>query len=533
MKRASQTSMDKQDITSARMRRVITRGIVTTTALAAVVGVAAPGVAIARPGEAVAAAAAIGTDEKQRVEAAAVVGLDATWDVLQRSDLDFIQELWRKAREGGEKYEAVRMAAEEAMLSPDAEAHVRFITGGIHEAYATDRKREQEREAAARGDRLAKSQALIAVGIPGSPDLLALSDDNFVRAVMKHEAAGPQVKAAAAAALAGDAVAWREFITNGAREAHQRDVAAELKELEERNREEAQRRQELAARKSTAALFNLTPAEAMLSLSDDNFIRELLRQAVAANGPELYAAAQKAALSPNAADWREFIHTGAEKAYKADAENRRKQIAEANKLRLKQIAAALAKTGVNPWFVAKANKALTGTDEQVVDFLKEDSQYRAMRQSLQPATGKPVGFFVRQSRVDAGEAFVAPVAAKGKQADREDATWVVVPSLAKKADCYSFESARDRGSFLTLKGQRVVAAAHDGSDGSAKAATWCARPGLSGSGKSFVSASQPDRWLRHFAGDVYAADKDGKNRFDGGKDFAQDASWKLANPLAP
>ena len=76
-------------------------------------------------------------------------------------------------------------------------------------------------------------------------------------------------------------------------------------------------------------------------------------------------------------------------------------------------------------------------------------------------------------------------------------------------------------------------AAHDGSDGSAKAATWCARPGLAGSGKSFESASQPDRWLRHLDGDVYAGAKDGKNRFDGGKDFAQDASWKLANPLAP
>ncbi|MFD9796609.1 AbfB domain-containing protein [Streptomyces sp. NPDC059070] len=525
--------MDKQDITPARMRRAITRGVVTTTALAAVAGVAAPGVAHARPAQAVAAAAAIGTDEKQRVEAAAVVGLDATWDVLQRNDVDFIQELWRKAREGGERYEAVRLAAEEAMLAADAEVHVRFITTGIHEAYAVDKKREQEREAAARADRLAKAQALIVVGIPSSPELLALSDDNFVRAVMKHAASGAQVKAAAAAALAGDAAAWREFITNGAREAHQRDVAAELKELEEKNREEARRLQELAARKSTAALFNLTPSEAMLALSDDNFIRELLRQSVAANGPQLYAAAQKAALSQSAADWSAFIHTGAEQAYKADAEARRQEIATANRLRLKQITAAMAKTGVNPWFVAQANKALAGTDEQVVDFLKEDSQYRAMRQSLQPASGRAAGFFVRQSKVDANEAFVAPVGAKGKVADRQDATWVVVPSLAKKAECYSFESARDRGSFLTLKGQRVVAAAHDGSAASANAATWCVRPGLSGVGKSFESAGQPGRWLRHFAGDIHAADKDGKNRFDGGKDFAQDATWKLAGPLAP
>ncbi|MGW8329877.1 AbfB domain-containing protein [Streptomyces sp. NPDC055897] len=525
--------MDNRATTSARVRRGITRVAVTTIALAAVVGVAAPGIAVAAPGGAAVAATAIGTDEKQRVSAASVVGLDSTWDVLQRSDLDFLQELWRKAREGGEKYEAVRMAAEEAMLSSNADDHVRFIVTGIHEAYETDKKREQEREAAARAERLAKSQALIAVGIPNSPDLLALSDDNFIRAVMKHAASGPQVKAAAAAALAGDPAAWREFITNGAREAHQRDVATELKELEEKNREEAQRRQELAARKSTAALFNITPSEATLNLSDDNFIRELLRQAVPANGPELYAAGQKAALSSNAADWRDFIHTGAEKAYKADAENRRLKVALANKLRLKEIAAAMEKTGVNPWFVAKANKALNGKAEDVAEFLKEENQYLAMRQSLQPANGKPAGFFVRQSRVDAGEAFVAPVSSTGKQTDREDATWVVVPSLAKKADCYSFESARDRGSYLKLKGQRVVAAAHDSSPSSAQDATWCARPGLAGSGKSFESASQPGRWLRSFDGDLYAADKDGKNRFDSGKNFAQDATWKISAPLAP
>ncbi|MGW2481478.1 AbfB domain-containing protein [Streptomyces sp. NPDC001571] len=525
--------MDNRDTTAARVRRVIARGAVATTVLAAAVGVAAPGIAVAAPGDAAVASAAIATDEKQRVSAASVVGLDATWDVLQRSDSDFLQELWRKAREGGEKYEAVRMAAEEAMLSSNANDHVRFIVTGIHEAYETDKKREQAREAATRAERLAKSQALIAVGIPNSPDLLALSDDNFVRAVMKHDATGPEVKAAAAAALAGDAAAWREFITNGAREAHQRDVAEEVRQLQEKNREEAQRRQELAARKSTAALFNIVPSEAMLSLSDDNFIRELLRQAVAANGPELYAAAQKAALSSAPAAWREFIHSGAEKAYKADAEKRRQQVAEANKLRLTQITAALKKTGVNPWFVSKASKVLTGTDEEVVAFLKDENQYRAMRQSLQPASGKPAGFFVRQSRVDANEAFVAPVAGTGKQTDREDATWIVVPSLAKKADCYSFESARDRGSYLTLKGLRVVAAPHDGSDASALAATWCARPGLSGSGKSFESASQPTRWLRHFAGDVLAAAKDGKNRFDGGKTFDQDVTWKLADPLAP
>ncbi|MEU3822201.1 AbfB domain-containing protein [Streptomyces sp. NPDC030392] len=523
----------KTSTTNSRVRRAVTRGLVTATALASVTAVAAPQAAVATPPAAPAAAAGIGTTDTQRVDAAAVVRLDPSPDVLLLSDHDFIHALWQKARDGGESFDAVRQAAEAAMMSETGDDHVRFIVTGIHEAYAVDKQREKDKADAARAARLAKSQALIAIGIPNSPDLLDLSDDNFIRAVLRHEAAGPEVRAAAATALAADPAAWQEFIANGAREAHSRDVANELKELEEKDRAEAERRKEIAARTNAAALFRITPSEAMLTLGDDNFIRELLRAAPAdARSSELYAAAQRAVLSPDPAVWKQFIHTGAEEAYKKDDEARRKQIADANRRLALQIQAAAEKTGVNPHLVATAKKALAGTDDDIAKFLTAESQYRAKRQSFQPASGKPAGFYIRQSAPDAGEAFLAPLSAASKQADREDGTWVVVPALNGQPGCYSFESSRKLGHYLTHKDLRVRMAASDNSTQFRKDATWCAKKGLSGSGTSFESAAQPGRFLREYYGDLFAANKSAKNRFDAEKDFAQDATWKLVTPLA-
>ncbi|MGZ9930423.1 AbfB domain-containing protein [Streptomyces sp. NC-S4] len=526
--------MKKSHSNSARMRRGVTRGLVTATALASVTGLAVPLMAVAAPSGTAAAAAGIGTSEKQRVDAASVVRLDPSPDVLLLSDHDFIHALWQKARDGGEEFESVRLAAEAAMMSETAEDHVQFITTVIHDAYAVDKQREKDKADAARAARLAKSQALIAVGIPNSPDLLDLSDDNFIRAVMRHEAAGPEVRAAAAQALAGDAAAWQAFITNGAREAHRRDVANELKELEEKNRAEAERRKELAARTNAAALFRITPSEAVLALSDDNFIRELLRTAPAdAKGSELFAAAQRAVLSPDPAVWKQFIHTGAEEAYKKDDEKRRKEAAAANRRLALQIQTAAEKTGVYPNLVAAAKKALAGSDDDVARFLM-DGQHRAKRQSFQQANGLPAGFFLRQSTPDAGEAFLAPVSTGSKQADREDATWVVVPALGGQPGCYSLESVRKPGYYLAPKDLRVRMLASDNSAQFRKDATWCVKKVAGATGTSFESASQPGRFLRQYQGDLYAANKaGGKNRFDMEKDFAQDISWKFTAPLAP
>ncbi|MFB6902668.1 AbfB domain-containing protein [Streptomyces bacillaris] len=525
--------MNTGNNSSARVRTTLARGIVTATALAAVTGVLAPGTAAAAPSpstpDTAARAAGIGTTDTQRVDAAAVVRLDPAPDVLLLSDYDFVHALWQKARDAGEPLEAVRTAAEEAMASTLAEDHVAFIVTGVHEAYRLDQQRERDRAEAERAAKLAKSQALLAVGIPSTPELLALSDDNFVRAVARHSASGPEVRAAALAALAGEPDDWREFIVNGAREAHKKDVARELKELEERDRKEAELKKERAARANAAALFRITPTEAQFALSDDNFIRELLRLAPAdLHGSELYASAQLVVRTPYPEVWNSFIHAGADAAFKRDDENRRKKLAEANRKLALQIQAAAANSGVNPNLVAAAKRALAGTDDAVKEFLKEENLYRARRQSIQPWDPKLVGQYLRHTSADGGKAVNAPLSATSKQADRQDATWVIVPALAGRAGCYSLESVRSPGHYLKADRQslKVNIALDDRSAAFRETATWCPVKGQAGSGTSFRwGVGSPARWLRDMTRALYVSQDYGDKR------GRQESTWKIAPPL--
>ncbi|MCF3170059.1 AbfB domain-containing protein [Streptomyces violaceoruber] len=522
--------MKKSSVPPARVRRTVTRGVVITTALAATLGAAVPGVLAAGPtAEASTRAAGIGTTDTQRVNAAAVVRLDPTADVLLLSDYDFIHALWQKARDAGELLDSVRVAAEQAMFSSAPADHVAFIVTGVHDAYRLDQQRERDKAEAERAARLAKTQALQVVGIPSTPELLALNDDNFIRAVIKHAASGPEVRAAGIRALAGEPAEWREYIVNGVREAHRTDVANELKELEERDREEAERQRELAARKTAAALFRITPTEGMLVLSSDNFIRELLRLAPAdLHGSELYAAAQRAVLNPSPDAWKAFIHTGADAAYKLDDENRRKKAAEADRRLALQIQAAAENGGMHPNLVAAAKKALAGTDAQVAAFLKEDTQYRLKRQSIQSLDVDATGWNIRQSAADKGEAFITPVDSRSPLADREDATWTVVPSLAGRPGCWSFESARKPGYYLmaTLPSLRLKIAADDRTSAFRTNATWCNRK--NGSATGFVWGTGPEeRWMVHRTGSMYSVTSSVSQW------IAKSGVWKIAPPLAP
>ncbi|MFF7876273.1 AbfB domain-containing protein [Streptomyces californicus] len=522
--------MKKSSVPPARVRRTVTRGVVITTALAATLGAAVPGVLAAGPtAEASTRAAGIGTTDTQRVNAAAVVRLDPTADVLLLSDYDFIHALWQKARDAGELLDSVRVAAEQAMFSSAPVDHVAFIVTGVHDAYRLDQQRERDKAEAERAARLAKTQALQVVGIPSTPELLALNDDNFIRAVIKHAASGPEVRAAGIRALAGEPAGWREYIVNGVREAHRTDVANELKELEERDREEAERQRELAARKTAAALFRITPTEGLLVLSSDNFIRELLRLAPAdLHGSELYAAAQRAVLNPSPDAWKAFIHTGADAAYKLDDENRRKKAAEADRRLALQIQAAAENGGMHPNLVAAAKKALAGTDAQVAAFLKEDTQYRLKRQSIQSLDVDATGWNIRQSAADKGEAFITPVDSRSPLADREDATWTVVPSLAGRPGCWSFESARKPGYYLmaTLPSLRLKIAADDRTSAFRTNATWCNRK--NGSATGFVWGTGPEeRWMVHRTGSMYSVTSSVSQW------IAKSGVWKIAPPLAP
>ncbi|GGU69017.1 AbfB domain-containing protein [Streptomyces lavendofoliae] len=532
-------------------RRGVPHILLTTSALAAMACSVLPSAAVAadrlQMTDIATRAAGIGTTDVQRVEAAAVVRLDPTPEVLLLSDYDFIHALWEKASDAGEKLEMVRTAAEKAMSSTVSEDHVQYIASGIHEAYRLDQQRQREKAEAERAARLAKSQVLLTIGITSTPDLLALSDDNFIRAVARHDASGPEVRAAALQALAGEPADWHEFIVNGAREAHRRDVAKELEDLKEKDRKEAERRKEIAARERTAALFRIKPSETMLALTDDNFIRELLRMAAAdLHGTELYAEGQRAISSTDPVVWKEYIHTGAGAAYKRDDENRRKKLAEANRKLALQIQAAAENGAVNPHLVAAAKKALAGSDDDVALFLKEDTQYRLKRQSLRVLSGGSE--YARQSTADGGKVLLNDsIESTSPLADREDATWVVVPSLGSRAGCYSFESVRKPGHYLRSgkadkNGLRVDIAADDRSAAFRNSATWCPRPLKTGSTgiRKGISFTQPagitTNWLAPTVKDVYAR-TDFTFPLPGGvpgeAQPVRTATWQVVMPLAP
>ncbi|MEU3827218.1 AbfB domain-containing protein [Streptomyces sp. NPDC029080] len=530
-----------------KTRTAVRRGAVATTTVAAVLAVSGQSTVSAVPvaadravsADREAQAAGIGTTETQRVDAAAAVGLDPTVDVLLLSDSDFIHALWRKANEAGERLDSVRTAAEKAMASTMDADHVAFIVTGIHEAHRLDQQRERDKAEAERAARLARQQALLAIGIPSTPELLGLSDDNFIRAILRHEASGPEVRAAATQALLADEAAWREFIVNGAREAHKKDVARELEELEEKNRKEAELRRNQAARKNVAALFRIPVTQSLLDTSDDNFIREMLRMAPSdLKDSELYRAAQKAVLSTRASDWLDFLHTGADAAYKRDDEARREKLAEANRMLARQILDTAKKSPFNPNLVTSAEKALAAGDVQVAEFLSEAGQRRARRQSLSlRVQNSPEKWLpVHHSGVNGTAATVGPVSPQNVPL-RGAATWLVLPALSGRAGCFSFEAASKSGHYLkaTTDQGLVVLGANDNTKAFRDSTTWC--PDLQG----WVPGRSATAWFLWEGGkDHYQVKVNARNELFTSGRFADwhdlltaYPAWEVTPPLAP
>jgi hypothetical protein len=109
---------------------------------------------------------------------------------------------------------------------------------------------------------------------------------------------------------------------------------------------------------------------------------------------------------------------------------------------------------------------------------------------------------------------------------RQDASFRTVPGLADPR-CYSFESVNLPGRYLR-HANSVVRLDADAGGPFAADATWCARPGRSGSGTSFESANFPGAFLRHHSDNVYLARPSGPNPFDGGATFDADATWDVS-----
>ncbi|MEU4066411.1 AbfB domain-containing protein [Streptomyces wedmorensis] len=115
---------------------------------------------------------------------------------------------------------------------------------------------------------------------------------------------------------------------------------------------------------------------------------------------------------------------------------------------------------------------------------------------------------------------------------KQDATYALRRGLADSS-CYSFESVDYPGRYLRHADNRVRMAADDGSVLFRQDATFCARPGVGGTGVTFESLNVPGSCLRHFESAVYIASGAGSGGFDRPRTLGADSSWSVEAPWAP
>lgn len=184
--------------------------------------------------------------------------------------------------------------------------------------------------------------------------------------------------------------------------------------------------------------------------------------------------------------------------------------------------------GPNPWDTA-TSFAADATWETAAPALWRSSVLLATdaRQSLRVTTW---GYTDRYLRHADSLAYTEVVDAGSSALLKADATYTVRRGLADSS-CYSFESVNHPGQYLRHADFRVRNSPDDGSALFEADATFCARPGLGGTGVTFESINLAGWYLRHFNAAVYIASGDGtgSNR---PQTLTADSSWAVTPPWA-
>ncbi|GAA4553872.1 hypothetical protein GCM10023192_87020 [Amycolatopsis samaneae] len=499
---------------------MLSRAVIAATGVTLLVGLAGVPAQAAPENTKTAAAEAAAVPEatlEDKVRAAAVLGIVAGDDLLVLNDRNFVIALWRKAT-GSE----VRASAELAFSGSDAEC-TQWIKTGIHEAKKRDDVNEIRDAELAKQARELKQRAAAVIGISAGDDLLILSYKDFVYALWER-ATGPKVKAAALAAFGKDEAAQKEFLRNGILVAREQDEKDKAEQDHEHTEAEKARLAAREAKSRAASVLGIVATENLLILPDDNFVREIWNRAKP--GTEVAAAAERALRSPNPADWKAFIDTGIYDASKRDNAIELQKKAAADRKRLEELKVRAENSKVHPTLVAAATRMLaSGTVDEIDHFLRiGQTEDAVLRQSLQADTLGSRGSYIRgqqgsQAIIAFGNA--APVPGEGA-----DATWKVVPGLAD-IDCHSFESVTKPGTYLRQLDYKVLIAPSDGTPRFYNDATWCSKPGLEPNGVSLESKSAPGRFLRHYGGLLYAADRSGAHPYDAAHLFEIDSFWRV------
>ncbi|MBB5804990.1 hypothetical protein F4560_004758 [Saccharothrix ecbatanensis] len=151
-----------------------------------------------------------------------------------------------------------------------------------------------------------------------------------------------------------------------------------------------------------------------------------------------------------------------------------------------------------------------------------------VRQSLRVTTWGHTDRYLRHSN---SLAYTEIVNANSGATLKADATYTVRRGLADSS-CYSFESVNFPGQYLRHADSRVRNSSNDDTAGFRADATFCARPGIGGTGVTFESINTPGSYLRHYASQVYIASGNDSG-FNRPQTLTADSSWNVAAPWAP
>lgn len=465
------------------------------------------------------AAAAPESTLEDKVRAAAVLGVVAGDDLLVLNDHNFVIALWRIAK-GTE----VRASAELAFAGTIADA-TRWIKTGIQQANDRDVAKETRDAAIAQAARELKQRAAAVIGIAAEPELLIQSNKDFIFALWQR-ATGPKVKNAALNAFGGTDVAQVEFLQTGIFTAHAQDQQDKIDADHNASEAEKARLAARDAKSRAAAVLGIIATENLLVLTDDNFVREIWNRATV--GTEVSAAAERALRSSAPADWKAFIDTGIYDANKRDLAIALQKKTDADRRRGLEIQTQAESSGVHPRLAAAARAALAGTADDVDLFLRL-GQYDVLTQSLQAVGAGVRGSFLANDNGNA--ALTTGQFTFGQHTPIADVAWTITPGLADPA-CFSLEWVGHPGVYVRHKDFQATVAPSDGSAAFRADATWCAKKNQTSSDITLEAKSLPGRFLRSYAGQLFAANTSGEHQFDTEEDFGQDTLWR-ADTVAP
>ncbi|ALG08508.1 AbfB domain-containing protein [Kibdelosporangium phytohabitans] len=511
------------------------RFVAGTTVLALAAGLAgAPAAQAAPPAAPAVAADSVPVPEASapdKIAAAAILGIQATENLILLKDSDFVFEMWREAVK--RDLPEVRASAQLAFGAEGIQATY-FIKNGMREAYERDKKKIQQDQDLATKARDTKQLAASILGVPITNELLVLNEKNFVHTMVLHALAGPKVKAAGTAAFNGSDEDRTRFVESGLRLAHEQDQLDKIKEETQAGSEEQAERIKIAARKRASAVVQGPQNLEFLKLPERTFVLELWGRAK--DNSEVKSAAYEAAATEEGGEAARtaFVHTGIHAAQRTDDANLLAQISRDLRRRVLEIQAKAENSKLMLRLAGAARTVLaTGSDMDVHRFFYT-GRHQYLVQSLESVTDGMTGYFVRKHPDhNSARAWINEGPLEPKTGDGADASWRIWPGLAD-SDCYSFESVTQPNYYLRVADTHVNVQPTTGTPQFLKEATWCVRPGKSGPDRvSLESKSDPGRFLRHFYHYLYASSDGGPYTHDAPHKFAEDASWNVqgVNPV--